>query len=322
MKAAAFATLRDSFEAMWPVVEALRDRGIDVPVVSPHATASFADYRIEKGDIRSAAVDLWLAASASDAHLVAPKPVVYFERGSGQTYDMDARTYESESFSTGVIHNARLFLCPNRFVAQRRQNRHPHALAIVIGSPRLDRYEHGVHAGVERGTIAIAWKAHREPIPELHSAYRHFQHGLMSLARTLNHGGMRTVVTCHPRARATYGRATQRVGWEWWDTEDVLDRAHVLIADNTSLAYEFAALARPVIMLRSPEWRTHVHHGLRFWECIPGPETTEVDLLPELIIRSMNEDPWADLRACARDVHPVLDGRAAWRGAEAISLLL
>jgi hypothetical protein len=321
-KLACLATLRDSFETLYPIVEQLRSRGIECPIVSPHKTASFAEYRIDVKTAPSADVDVWLVASATDAATVYPKSVVFVERGSGQTYDGDARTYEHDSFSTGRIRNARLFLCPNRFVAARRQNRHPKALAIVVGCARLDMFAVGMHDEVERGVVAFAWKAHREPIPELQSAFQHFMPDLQMTARRLVHSGMRPVVTCHPRARKEVGGWCTRNGYEWWDTDDVLDRAHVLVADNTSVAYEFAALDRPVVMLQPPYWREHVHHGLRFWECIPGPQVGDADRLVSTIVESATADTWGRLRTCAAEIYPVLDGKAAWRSSEAISLLL
>lgn len=322
MRIAALATLRPQFEHLYPIVDALRVRGHDVDVYSTWRNGDLGEWQPENV-IRQLPVDLWLVASASDADIVRDRPVVFVERGTGQTYDADKRTADSPSWSSGFITNAQLFLCPNRFVSARRQRLHPNALAIVVGCPRLDAFAHlvGMHEGVDDITVALAFGWERPAIPETRGAFEHYRPHLRDIARGLASHGLRPVVTAHPRISQRVRNHACRNGWEWWNGDDVLEKARLLIADNTSLMYEFAALDRPVVCLDAPWWRRDVHHGLRFWECIPGYCTARPADVVDLVVESLRHD-WHEARDCVGKLYPVLDGKAAQRSAEAIGLLL
>lgn len=323
---AALATLRDSFDHLYPIVEQLRLTGHDVPIYSTWKSADWATDFMSPTDLLFAPVDLWICASSSDAELVEPQPVVFVERGVGQTYDADERTYQSRSFCTGRIPNARLFLCPSPWVAQRRQNRHTDsALAICVGSPRMDQWHNltGMHPGVEKGTVAFAFRWNNKKIPETRSTFPLLQPHLKALALALRRRGWMPVATAHPRIAKSVRWHTERSGFVWWPSDEVLTGAEVLVADSTSLMYEFAAVDRRIIALNHPEWRRDVDHGLRFWECVPGFQID--DLHPDTIVQVIDsrdgDDP--DERArCSASVFALLDGRASTRAAEAIALLL
>jgi hypothetical protein len=46
----------------------------------------------------------------------------------------------------------------------------------------------------------------------------------------------------------------------------VCRQADLLIFDNTSAGYEFAATGRPVVVLNARYWSRKQSHGLRFWD--------------------------------------------------------
>jgi len=83
----------------------------------------------------------------------------------------------------------------------------------------------------------------------------------------------------------------------WWSrqgvplatVDDVFEQAGLLVADNTSLLYEFAATGRPVLCLNGEAWRRHVDHGLRFWSHPPGHMLDVGDDLATGISTAMND---------------------------------
>lgn len=322
MRLAVYSTLRHTFDHVYAIVEQLRLRGYDVPLYTSWKGADWATYVPDLAAVAES-VDVWLVASSSDAAAVAPTPCVFMEHGAGQAYDADERTAGLSGWSTGTIPNAKLFLCPNRYVAQRRQNRHPNALAIAIGCPRLDTWAHltGNHEQVERNVAALAFRWDQPRIPETRSAFDHYRPHLMEMAKRLASAGIRPVMTGHPRAAKALRIHAKRTGWEWWESDDVLTSAAVLAFDNTSLGYEFAAVDRPCVVLNAPWYRRDVHHGLRFWECIPGEMADDAREAVAAIARAF-EDPLPEVRDCVDTIYPARDGKASWRAAEAISLLL
>lgn len=234
---------------------------------------------------------------------------------SHNTYEADARGAGHESYSTGRVDNAAGFLCPNLFVRSRRAKAHPGVPAVAVGSPRLDHFPVGQHDGVERA-VAFTFHWHCELVPETRSAFDHFLPHATAIALGLRRGGMLPVAHGHPRIAKRVRWHLERHGFEWWDYDDVLTKAAVLVADNTSALYEFAHVDRPIVVLNAPEYRKHVHHGLRFWDCVPGEQVDDPAELVDAVRRAYREDPCAVERArCAELVFPLQDGFAALRAA-------
>jgi CDP-glycerol glycerophosphotransferase len=101
---------------------------------------------------------------------------------------------------------------------------------------------------------------------------------------------------------------------------DVFDRADLLVADNTSAMYEFASLDRPVVAVNLPTYRRDVHHGMRFWNLVPGLQCDTPQDLPDVIAAALVDPPEAQaMRTRAVDAtYAHTDGGASERAASAI----
>jgi CDP-glycerol glycerophosphotransferase (TagB/SpsB family) len=82
------------------------------------------------------------------------------------------------------------------------------------------------------------------------------------------------------------------------DFADVCRQADLYITDNSSSLYEFAATGRPVVVLNAPWYRRDVHHGLRFWDAIPGPQVDHSRDLVPTVLKALETDT-TDLRESA-----------------------
>lgn len=300
---AALSTFQHYHDHLWPIIEGLRLRGHEVADLTTWRNGDFANYRHPK-DLRLEQPDLWLVAGRVDADHVAPQRCVYVEHGAGQTYDADLRSQNHPSYSTGVIPNAAVYLCPNRFVQARRAR--TGVLSVMVGSPKLDQYPAGMHSEVDVRAVAFAFHWDCELVPETRSAFDHYLPDAKRIAIALRRRGIVPVAHAHPRIARRARWHLERAGFEWWDVDDVLTKAAMLCADNTSLLYEFAALDRPIVVLNAPWYRRHVHHGLRFWECIPGIEVDEPGEVYDAVVESLSSDPCSDDRKrCAEQVFPL-----------------
>lgn len=265
---------------------------------------------------------LCLVASAVDARRVAQRPYVYLEHGAGQAY-----LVENESYSGGPGHDrCVLFLCPNWTVAGRWKMRYPDTPAVVVGTPMLDPWHRtitrdgvGPAPGRTGAVVAFTWHWDCTLVPETRSALPHYRRHLSSVVDQLRRAGVEVIGHGHPRAWRYLRDLWASLGVEPVEHFDlVIDRADLLVADNSSALYEFASLDRPVVALNAPWYRRDVEHGLRFWTLVPGLQVDDPADLGASILHSL-EDPWPDMRRQVVDaVYPLRDGRAADRAARAI----
>jgi hypothetical protein len=117
--------------------------------------------------------------------------------------------------------------------------------------------------------ITFHWDAHRV-CPEASSALDHYVEALPDIVESLSRQGFDVHGHYHPRDQRLM-RMWKHMGVPVIDNaRGVRDRAGLLIADNTSMLYEFAHLRRPTGVLNAPWYRRDVHHGLRFWDFVPG----------------------------------------------------
>ena len=98
----------------------------------------------------------------------------------------------------------------------------------------------------------------------------------------------------------------------------VLDHAHVLVADNTSAMFEAAAVGVGVVALNAPWYRFHVHHGLRFWDAVPGRMAAGPEHVVDMIGSAHDDTSRALREAATRRAYAYRDWYAAERAANAI----
>jgi hypothetical protein len=267
-----------------------------------------------------------MVASYTDAQHWRSRAVIYVEHGAGQTYGgSDARDDRnaslSGSYSGGVgLGNVSLFICPSQTVADRWTARYPTAQTAAVGCPKLDRFHLMERIDPGIWTVAIAFHWDLGLCPETRWAVPHYGTRLQDLRRVVEGLGGRLIGHGHPRDTRAFGELYGRHSIEYWASSDrVLSEAHCLIVDNSSLGYEFASLGRPTIWMNAPWYRKDVHHGLRFWDLIPGPQVDDMDqLLTEITVRREQPDHVAARDRVMPQVYAYTDGKASLRAAEAI----
>lgn len=287
-----------------------------------------------------------LVASFSDAMKWQRRPVVYVEHGAGQSYGgADGREDEnaatSGSYSGGIgLDNVSLFLSPSQRVADRWLARYPNAMAVAVGSPRLDRWHQQVRGHVTSGfaedalvakkecaTVAIAYHWDLGICPETRWAVPEYGPDLGHLKAAVEAVGARIIGHGHPRATRALADLYGRHGIQYVpDVGTVFDQADLLIVDNSSIGYEFASLGKPTIWMNASYYRRDVEHGMRFWSDIPGPDVntpTQLVFMVETWLRlGEAPDDAQERERVVSKVYCATDGRAAERAAAAIMGLL
>lgn len=278
-----------------------------------------------------------LVAGYADHQTMHPSPTILVEHGAGQTY-ADLR---SGSYSGGPgWDRAVLFLCPSETVADRWRATY-RAPAVAVGSPKMDRwlrssqsrnresarfatYEsiEGHEAGTTPASVAVTFHWECRLVPETRSAWGHYDRSLPDLVAWADRNGVRLLGHGHPRLWSKISKRWRRLGVEPVETfEEVLDRADLLVADNTSAMYEFASTGRPVVVLNAPWYRRDVEHGGRFWSWADiGVQVDEPEELAGALAVALADPPSIARRRAeiVADVYARRDGRAAEAAADAI----
>lgn len=156
--------------------------------------------------------------------------------------------------------------------------------------------------------------------PEMGTAFPYYSAALGALARIAPLNGWHLLGHGHPRAWGVLERRWRELGIERVpDFEDVLERAELLVGDNSSVLPEFASTGKPVLWLSAPWYKTA--HGGRFFDWPRGQ--VQVDR-PEDLIHGVGlalADPpevRAARTAMVESVYVATDGHAAERAAAAI----
>jgi hypothetical protein len=224
--------------------------------------------------------DVAVAAGYSDVRTAIRggyRKIVRMEHGIGQSY-----TKPHPGYPGGKGHErVGLFLQPNEHAAARWRREYPRARVEVVGSPKLDHLP--VRHPPGEPVIAFAFHFDLYLCPETRSALPWFKPAIELVTRTrpvVGHG--------HPR-RTDLGMIYERAGVTFIPSfMDVCRVADVLVADNTSILYEFASTGRPVVVLDAPVYRRDVRHGLRFWDAAHvGVHAQLPEDVPDAISRAL-----------------------------------
>lgn len=314
----AYASLQHYADHLAPVLAALpeRHRG---EMWSPSERKPWGRTLAGRGD-RDA---VWMIAGFADAERLRGRCLVHVEHGAGQTYPGDPRSAGHGAFSGGDgLGHVGLFLCPSETVAARWARTYPACSTAVVGCPKLDRWHRDPRVMSPAQTVAITWHHSNAQIAEQTPAWQHFRDVIPEVRDQLRRDGVQLLGHGHPRAWRTYRPFWERLGIEATDSlAEVFDRADVLVADNTSAAYEFASLGRPIVWMSAPWYRRDVEHGGRFWDDVRGlPHAEEpAELLP--MIRRALDDPMPDQirrSEIVQRTYSVLNGEAATTAAWAV----
>lgn len=261
-----------------------------------------------------------IVASFDDAQKLGGVRYVYVEHGAGQTY-RGMNLGAAGSYGGGRGHNNAIgFVCPNESVAQAWRLQYPSIPTAVVGCPKLDDWHAKRRGQPEPKTIAITfhWNAEWTGVPETRSVFPDFFQGLAEVCASWKKRGWHVIGHSHPRypAVADFWQLPEIAdsGCEYVPTDaEVLDRASILVADNTSLQAEFLSLGRPVVWLNSHTYRRDVEHGGRFWTWPNTFGGCQIDNVQSLAALDLSQVPPAT-------GHPYAfaDGYAAKKAAEAI----
>lgn len=196
--------------------------------------------------------------------------LAYLSHGTDQTYEGDPIMRRNPSYSGGRDRErVSLFLVPNEASAAKERALYGSARVEVIGCPRLDPFPPSVRPS-GRLVVACAWHWDLRMCAETRWAWPDWHRRV--LAELRDDPSVTLLGTGHPRAWGQLGRWYDQQGIEAVrDPNVVLQRADVVVADNTSLMWEAMACGVGVVALNARWYRRDVEHGLRFWERCPQP---------------------------------------------------
>lgn len=246
--------------------------------------------------------------------------MIYVEHGAGQTYAGDERSMNQPGYSGsgGFRHNGVIgFIAPSQHVADRWKT----APAVAVGCPKMDEYIGLAPTGPPAVCFAFHWDTLISP--EARSAYQHYADSLPEIMERYKQQGFEVYGHAHPKWEGQLDRTLLKAGAKAILNDDraVFHTSSVLFVDNSSLAYEFAALGRPVVSLNAPWYRRDVEHGLRFWSHIPGihvdgPEELLTLNVWDLVYNQLGEN---NRVRSVEHVYAFMDGSSSQRAATFIA---
>lgn len=247
----------------------------------------------------------------------ARRPVVLMEHGAGQTYIgvPDTGSYVGSKRRDGVA----LALVPGHKAAERQRAATPDLPVAAVGCPKIDDYLAIPPPSNTEPVIAFTHHWDCKLVPETRSGWAAARDQYPVLAERFPGA----IMHAHPRSVANMKATLERTGMEVVvDFAEVVARADVLVCDNSSVMFEWAALDRPVVVLDLPSYRRNVHHGGRFWEWAHVGVRCDLDLgvpIAGSVLHALSDPPEvaASRERVARMVYAHI-GDATPRAVEAI----
>jgi hypothetical protein len=245
------------------------------------------------------------------------RKIILLEHGSGQTFQTNHPSYAGGDRRGWVD----AYLQPGPHSAEAILRVTPSAAVFQIGCAKLDRH-HAVPPKLRGERPVVAFSTHWDckVMPETRASWPEYGEALLALRDRYD-----LLAHAHPLYQGVVRPAAEAVGVEFVEFfDEVLDRADLYISDGSSTLYEFASTGRPVLVLNSQHYRRDVHHGLRFWDAVPGAECDGPDDLPSKVEEALADPVWARRKRAhgVARAYVACDGKAAQRGAEALLELL
>lgn len=242
---------------------------------------------------------------------------IYVEHGSGQSYgggDGKGAHWPDYSASGGERHMDVLgYICPSQRVADLWRGR-----TAVVGSPRLDEMLRWGGKPMSR-TVCFSFHWPCKVAPESDTAYFHYAPRLPAIVAEFTNQGWQSMFQVHPKWEGQLDDLLANIGMTKLGSTDPL-LSEIMVCDNSSIAYEAAALGRVGLSLNAPGYRRGVHHGLRFWDAPPGLMVDEPEELLNWDLDALASSFPAKAVAehAAHTAYGFLDGNSAERAATAI----
>lgn len=222
--------------------------------------------------------DYFMIGGFNDIDRVQRHRIIYVEHGAGQSYNGAGVHRLTEAYAhANSTHPQRVmaYISPRLSMAEAWGRP-----AFAAGVPALDGHVR-TKRWLTKAAITFHWDA-RIGVPEARSARGHWIDHLHSIVQWLRDYDFEVIGHRHPRDRDA-PQIWENLGVRYEpDVDQVLREASLVIADNTSVMYEAAALEIPVLALNAPWYRRNVDHGLRFWEAVPGMAIDDIDELVRL----------------------------------------
>lgn len=279
-----------------------RGRWYAPPKVVPHVKAmgiEVAGPQPTLGDITT------VVASSTDLFLASDmgRRIVYCEHGAGQSYI--GRLNNSNSYAGSATRpGVHAMLVPGPHPAARNREIHRTMPIFQIGDPLVERLRGDLYAqnlivegtygpsGITRRPATVAISFHWPCSVCLETMWVRDEYA--AAVRALVQSGEFLVIGHgHPKARVELERWWGKMGVEWVPSfAEVCARADLYVIDNSSTLFEFPAITgKPVVAMNGRNYRRNVHHGLRFWDAVPGLQVDRPEDLAEVIRRALADPP-------------------------------
>jgi hypothetical protein len=242
------------------------------------------------------------------------RPLILLNHGVGQTHIGGHPSYSGGAGRDRID----LFLEPGPHAAEATRASLPDARVAEVGCAKLDRWHDGTLTAAENSEPVVAFSTHWNcrVVPEANASWPVYKESLLALK-----GRYQVIAHAHPLIAQTVRADAEAAGVEFVEAfDEVLERADLYLSDCSSTLYEFASTGRPVLCLNIDAYRRDVHHGLRFWDAVPGIQCDSPDELVNKIEEALADAaPARALRAHAlRRAYAACDGQSAARAAAAV----